>query len=326
MREAAFINKNKLQWSNFENALKSKKKLRPDELADLYLQIINDLSYSKTYYSKSNTTIYLNDLARKAHFYIYKNKKEKSSRLITFWKYELPLLFSSYQKEFLLSLIIFLLSAAIGLFSVYKDLDFARVILGDGYVDMTIKNIKIGDPMAVYHQTSAWSMFLTITTNNIRVGFISFLGGIFTPIFTIYVLFQNGVMVGTFDGFLLQYGVGLRANSIIWVHGVFEIFVIIVCGAAGLILGNSILFPKTYTRLQSVQKGFKDGLKITFSTLPFFVCAGFLESFVTRYTLMPLPIAICIIVVSLVIIIFYYIIYPRLLRKKFDNHEFNSKI
>ncbi|MDR2122876.1 MAG: stage II sporulation protein M [Flavobacteriaceae bacterium] len=318
MREAAFIKKNKDRWISFENALKNSKSLVPDELADLYLQVVNDLSYAQTYYSKSKTTIYLNDLARKAHFSIYKNKKEKSNRIITFWKYELPFIFSNYQKELLLSFIIFFVSAGIGLFSVYQDIDFSRIVLGDGYVDMTIANIREGDPMGVYHSSSAWSMFAEITINNIQVGFNAFVLGILTPVLPIVILFYNGVMIGTFDGFLFQYGVGLRANSIIWIHGVFEIFVIIVCGAAGIILGNSLLFPKTFTRLQSVQKGFWDGVKITFSTLPFFVCAGFLESFVTRHSLMPLPIALSIIAVSLCIIVFYYIIYPRQIRKKID--------
>ncbi len=325
MREAAFIKKNKERWISFENALKNNKNLIPDELADLYLQVVNDLSYAQTYYSQSKTTVYLNDLARKAHFSIYKNKKEKSSRIVTFWKYELPLLFSNYQKDLLLSFCIFFIAFGIGLFSVYQNIDFSRVILGDSYVDMTIDNIKKGDPMGVYHRTSALTMFIQITTNNIRVGFYCFLGGIFTPILPVVILFFNGVMLGAFDGFLIQYGVGVRANSIVWIHGVFEIFVIIVCGSAGLILGKSILFPKTFSRLQSLQKGFWDGMKICFSTLPFFICAGFLESFVTRYSLMPLPIAITIIFITLCIIIFYYIIYPRQLRKKFDNHEFKTE-
>lgn len=321
MREAAFIKKNKERWISFEKALTKSNVLIPDKLADLYLQLVNDLSYAQTYYPKSKTTLYLNDLARKAHLSIYKNKKESSNRIITFWKYEIPFLIGNYQKDLLFSFIIFFISFGIGLFSVYQNIDFARVILGDGYVDMTLNNIEKGDPMGVYHNMSASVMFLDITTNNIKVGFTAFVGGIFTPIIPIFMLFYNGEMIGSFDGFLIQQGVGARANSIIWIHGVFEIFVIIVCGAAGIILGKSILFPKTFTRLQSVQKGFRDGMKICFSTVPFFICAGFLESFVTRHSLMPIPIAIGIIIISLCIIVFYYIIYPKNLHKKFNSHE-----
>ncbi|MDR3272031.1 MAG: stage II sporulation protein M [Flavobacteriaceae bacterium] len=318
MREAAFIKKNKDRWASFENSLKESKKLMPDELANLYLQVVNDLSFAQTYYTRSKTALYLNDLARKAHFSIYKNKKEKSNRIITFWKYELPLLFSHYQRDLLLSFLIFGLAMGIGFFSVYQDVDFTRVIMGDAYVDMTLENIREGDPMGVYHHQSAVPMFLGIAANNIKVGFYAFISGILTPILSVVILFQNGVMLGSFDGFLIQQGVGLQANSIIWIHGVFEIFVIIVCGAAGLILGKSLLFPHTYTRLQSVQRGFWDGMKICFSTVPFFLVAAFLESFVTRHSQMPLPVAWIVIAVSICIIVFYYIIYPRKIRRKFE--------
>ncbi|MCL1867585.1 MAG: stage II sporulation protein M [Paludibacter sp.] len=311
MREAAFVKKNKERWLEFENMLKRSDTLQPDEMADCYLQIINDLSFAQTYYNKSKITQYLNNLAQKAHFSIYKNKKEKSSRIITFWTKELPALFANYQKELLASFLIFFLSGAIGYFSSYQDIDFTRLILPDGYVDMTIENIRNGDPMAVYHQQNAVLMFIGIALNNIIVGFRCFIMGIFTPIFTIYMLFYNGIMLGSLDSFLVQYDVGLRANSIIWIHGVFEIFVIIVCGAAGIILGKSFLFPKTFTRLQSVRRGFWDGAKICFSTVPFFLVAAFLESFVTRHSQMPLFAAWAFIGITFCIIVFYYVIYPR---------------
>ena len=316
MREATFVKNNKENWLRFEEILKEPKSLPPDEVADCYLRIINDLSFARTYYRNSEITIYLNNLAQKAHFTVYKNKKEKSNRIVTFWKTELPLLFANYQKDLLLSFVIFGISALIGWFSINQDADFARLILGDAYVDMTIQNIKDGDPVAVYHEESPFLMFVAIAMNNIRVGFITFVLGILTPVGTCIILFRNGVMLGSFTGFFALYDVGLQANSIIWIHGTFEIFVIVVCGAAGLILGKSLFFPGTFTRLQSVQRGFWDGVKICFSTLPFFLFAAFLESYITRYTDMPLLLALSIIVVCATFIIFYYVIYPRKLRKK----------
>ena len=77
-----------------------------------------------------------------------------------------------------------------------------------------------------------------------------------------------------------------------------------------MVLGNSILFPKTYTRLASFKRGMKNGLKIVVSTIPLFVIAGFLEGFVTRHTEMPDWLAIVIILSSLALILFYYVYYP----------------
>jgi CHASE2 domain-containing sensor protein len=63
--------------------------------------------------------------------------------------------------------------------------------------------------------------------------------------------------------------------------------------------------------------GMKDGVKILISTFPFTFAAGFLEGYVTRYSnTMPNWLSVGIILVTLSIISFYYLIYPTLLHKK----------
>lgn len=90
----------------------------------------------------------------------------------------------------------------------------------------------------------------------------------------------------------------------------------VIAGAAGLILGNSILFPGTFSRTDSVLKGGRDGLKIVFGLVPVFLTAAFLESFVTRYTNMPLWLSLSILGGSLLFIIWYFILYPIRLHNK----------
>jgi uncharacterized membrane protein YhdT len=90
----------------------------------------------------------------------------------------------------------------------------------------------------------------------------------------------------------------------------------VIAGAAGLILGNSILFPGTFSRKDSILRGGRDGLKIVFGLVPVFLTAAFLESFVTRYTNMPLWLSLSILSASLVFIIWYFILYPIRLHNK----------
>lgn len=165
-------------------------------------------------------------------------------------------------------------------------------------------------------------MFLGITVNNIKVALYAFVFGIFLGIGTLFMLMKNAVMLGSFQYFFYDQGLLWESARTIWIHGTIEISVIIVAGCAGLVLGNSILFPKTYTRLQSFVRGVKSGLKIVVSTIPFFIIAGFLEGFVTRKTQMPDWLAILIIATSLSLILFYYIIYPIYLHKKQKHGKF----
>ncbi|GAB2773218.1 stage II sporulation protein M [Salinimicrobium soli] len=316
MREAAFVRQNKDKWSRFESALQNKAFITPDELSALYLEITDHLSYAQTFYPRSNTVKYLNTLASQAHHNIYKTKRESPNRVISFFTKEFPKEFYNYQKQLLLAFVVFSIFVAIGSFSAASEAGFVRAILGDAYVNATLENISKQDPMAVYKQMGEFDMFLGITINNIRVALYAFVLGIFAGMGTLYMVMQNAIMLGSFQYFFYEKGLFWESVRTIWIHGSIEISVIIVAACAGLVVGKSILFPGTYTRLTSFVKGVKAGLKIVISTVPFFIIAGFLEGYVTRHTEMPDWLAIIIIALSLCLILFYYVYYPIYLNRK----------
>ncbi len=317
MREAAFVKQNKDKWIRFENVLSGNHTdLSPDELSALYLEVTDHLSYAKTFYPQSKTAQYLNHLASQSHQKIYKTKRESSTRFITFFTQEFPLLMYKYQRQLLISFLVFTLFCVVGAYSAATDGAYVRSILGDAYVNMTLENIADNDPMRVYKEMNEVEMFMGITVNNIKVALMAFIFGILLSIGSLYLMMQNGVMLGSFQYFFYDKGLLWESVRTIWIHGTIEISVIIIAGAAGLVLGNGILFPGTYTRLESFKRGMKDGLKIVVSTIPFFIIAGFLEGFVTRHTEMPDWLAILIITLSLLLILFYYVVYPRIYFKK----------
>lgn len=312
MREAAFIKKNKLKWKSFE----TQKPADPDDLADRFIELTDDLAYARTFYPESDTTSYLNSLAGQSHQSIYKNKKVKQTRIAAFWKYELPFLFRSHHKQLFYSFMIFMVAAFIGALSAALDDTFVRLILGDSYVNMTLENIRNGDPMAVYKGHGEAEMFLFITFNNVKVSFLAFVMGVFFSVGTFWILFQNGIMLGAFQFFFYKHGLLLTSMLTIWIHGTLEIAAIIIAGCAGFVMGNSLLFPKTYSRSYSFKRGARQGLKIVVGLVPVFITAGFLEGFVTRHTGMPLAVSLLIILSSAAFIIYYFIVYPRLLHKQ----------
>ena len=317
MREVAFIKQNKEKWLNFEKAIFGKTLKNPDELASLYIHLVNDLSYAQTYYPKSKTILYLNNLAAKAFQKIYKTKREDTNRFVHFWKIEVPLIVYEYKRYVLYAFLIFSSFVAIGAVSAAYDDSFVRIILGDDYVNQTLENIEAGDPVAVYKSGSNWGSFIGITLNNLYVGIKSFIYGVAGGIGTGLVMLYNGIMIGSFQYFFYKEGVFWESVRGIWIHGSMEIFAIVIEAAAGLILGASILFPKTYSRMTSFKIGVKDGVKILISTFPFTIAAGFLEGFVTRYSdTMPNYLSVGIILTTLSFISYYYLIYPFVLHKK----------
>ena len=320
MREVAFIKQNKIKWLEFEQALAGKSAKSPDETASLYIQLIADLSYAQTYYPKSKTVIYLNYLATQIYQKIYKTKREDSNRFVSFFSTEVPLLIFQYKRYLGYAFILFFCCVIIGVISAKYDQDFVRLILGDNYVNMTLENIKNGNPLAVYQSGSEFGSYVVITINNLFVGLKCYIFGIFGGVGTFLALFYNSIMLGSFQYFFFQQGVLWQSVRGIWIHGAMEIFAMVVEAACGFILGASILFPRTFSRLNSFKIGFKNSLKIFLSTIPFTIMAGFLEGFVTRYSIiMPKWLSIFIILSTLTLISFYYLIFPFIVHNKINS-------
>jgi len=312
MREAAFVKRNSGKWQRLEQLVAGRgTDITPDETSALYIELNDDLSYARTFYPGAQVTAYLNTLAAGMHRHIYRNQRTGMGRFVSFWKTELPLLMAATRKQLAISAGVFLVAVIIGGLSARFDSTFTRLIMGDGYVNMTLENIKEGKPMAVYGSSPMVDMFFAITFNNIMVSFYAFAMGVLLSYGTWLILVQNGIMLGAFQYFMFEQGVLQESLLSIWLHGTIEISCIVIAGAAGIVMGNSILFPGTYTRLASFRRGALNGVKIIIGLVPCFILAGFIESFITRRSAtMPPALNIAIIGGSLAFIIGYFIIYP----------------
>lgn len=314
MREVAFLRNNKDKWDEFEDLLEAnaagKTKPNPDKLAGLFIEVTDDLSYARTFYPESKTKGYLNQLASKVHLRIYANKREHWTRMIDFWKWDVPLAMHSSMKELLLAFCMTVIFILVGVVSTSNDESFARLVMGDGYINMTIDNIRQGDPMGVYAHSEMFDMFARIFMNNLLVMLRMFAMGLFLSFGTIAMLFFNGIMLGTFHTLLYQYGVLGVSLYTVYIHGAIEIPAMILSAAAGLAMGNSILFPRTYTRMASFQRGAVKGLKIAVGLVPFIFAAAVLESFVTRYYQTSIVLNLIIVFSTLGFMVWYFVLYP----------------
>ena len=323
MREGMFIKRNVDKWNKYQH----EKTNNPDETAERFVTLVDDLSYAKTFYPQSKVTRWINGIAANIYLSIYRNKKEKYSRLFIFWKYELPLLFKRYHKILLFSFLLFAAFVFIGIFSSIKDDTFIRGVLGDDYVDMTERNISNGDPFGVYKDQNPFTMFVTIAVNNISIAFLMAIGGMLLGVVTLFFMWKNGLMLGCFQYLFFAKGLGYQSIMVIWIHGTLEILALIISSTAGFIIAENILFPGTYSRIISFKRGIKDALKIMIVLVPVFIIAALLESYVTHLMSntydreaktggIPVWAGATVLALSLSFIVWYFVIYPIRLHRK----------
>lgn len=320
MREALFIKKNKDRWLRIQHQPSSD----PDEMASDFTQLVNDLAYAKTFYPSGKVTQYINTQASRVFLDIYRNKKEESNRIVTFWKYDLPLTIRKHHGVALFSLVVFLIFFSIGFFTSLQDEEIVRSILGDQYVDMTQDNIARGNPFGVYEGGRPIFNFIGLTIHNIKVDMLIFVSGIFAGAPSLYIEGNNAIMVGSFNYLFYQNGLGLDFWLVVFVHGTLEMTAMILASTAGFVLGKSYLFPGTIRRIDSFKQGAKDGVKIMIGLLPVSALAGFFEAYITRLYNDSAAITTIIFVLSVLFVIWYFIFWPiRLgkLRKDALNEE-----
>jgi uncharacterized membrane protein SpoIIM required for sporulation len=121
----------------------------------------------------------------------------------------------------------------------------------------------------------------TIFTNNIRVTFLAFAGGILAGLGTLYLLIENGILLGAVGGLAIGAGNGRPFFELIVAHGVLEMSCIVVAGAAGLRLASAIVDPGTRTRIEALRTEARAAVEIVLGTAVWLVVAGLVEGFLT---------------------------------------------
>lgn len=311
MTEATFIRRNLSKWERMELTCLEAGNCDPDEIATTYDELTADLVFAQTHYPEARITDYLNDLALALHVRLYHRRTGAWRGAWTYVSREVPAALYACRRYLLASLIVFAVGVAVGIISQAADPSFARIILGDEYVEMTLRNIAKGEPMAVYSSANASDMFFGVTLNNIWVSLTTFASGLLTLFGTGLMLMGNAVMLGAFETFFFQKGVGWESLPAIWLHGTLEISAIIVAGGAGFALGTGWLFPGSYSRGEAFRRSAAQALRVVAGMVPIFVVAGFIEGFFTRHTEWPLALRLSVIGLSAAFIIFYIIVWPR---------------
>ena len=120
-----------------------------------------------------------------------------------------------------------------------------------------------------------------IFTNNIRVTFLAFAGGILAGLGTGLVLLFNGMVLGAVSGLAVGAGNSRVFFELVAPHGVLELSCIVVTAAAGLRFGWAMVDPGNRRRGRAVVEEARISCEIVLGTAPWLVIAGLVEGFVT---------------------------------------------
>jgi uncharacterized membrane protein SpoIIM required for sporulation len=131
-----------------------------------------------------------------------------------------------------------------------------------------------------------------IFTNNIRVAFMAFAGGITVGIVTVLLLIFNGIMLGVVGGLAFESGNGSVFTQLVIGHGVLELSCIVVAGAAGLRLAMAVIDPGRRKRSEAIAQAAREAVEIAMGTAVWLVVAGLVEGLITPVGIGLVPITV----------------------------------
>jgi uncharacterized membrane protein SpoIIM required for sporulation len=256
------------------------KSLPPADLRDLgllYRQAAADLSAVRADRSSRTLETYLNRLVGRAHNYVYSGRRISFSSLWQFLAHGYPRLLRRLSGYLLAATLISVAAGLLGALIVMLRPDFGVIFLGaDRVADLDKHKMWTDSVLSMKPQAASGIM-----TNNISVCFFTFAGGITAGLFTLYSLFQNGLMLGAIAVVCRQHHMALSLWSFVAAHGALEIPSIMIAGAAGLRLAAGILFPGMLRRRAALALAGLEAVQLIAGTIPLLIIAGTLEAFLS---------------------------------------------
>jgi uncharacterized membrane protein SpoIIM required for sporulation len=243
----------------------------------LYRQAAADLSTVRADRSARTLEQYLNRLVGRAHNYVYSGKRVSAAGLWRFLAHGYPRLLRRLSGYVLAATLVSVLAGCLGAMITMVRPEIGVMFLGPERVaDLDEHKIWTESILSAKPQESS-----KIMTNNITVCFLTFAGGITAGLFTLFELFNNGLMLGVVSTVCHQHHMALSLWSFVAAHGALEIPSIMLAGAAGLRLGAGILFPGMLRRREALAVAGSEAVQLVSGTIPLLIVAGTLEAFLS---------------------------------------------
>ncbi len=255
------------------------------ELALLYRQAASDLARVREDPTGGELARYLNQLLGRAHNLIYMGRRAGPRGILHFYANEYPRIFRETFPYTFSAFLIFVVGVLAGVLLSLGNPAFPRFLLG-GKMTETIAQHKMWTESIVTVKPLASS---AIMTNNITVCFTTFALGITAAAGTIWMLFLNGLLLGTVGTACWGAGLLFSLVSFVVAHGVLELPAIFIAGGAGLVIGRGLLFPGELPRKVSLARAGRTGVRMVLGTIPLLLVAGTMEGFVSPSNL-PVPV------------------------------------
>lgn len=224
---------------------------------------------------------YLEALSSRAYFFVYGARSTPLARIRGFFAGEWPRAVQACGRETIVAALLLIGGAIAAFLLTTHDADwyysFVPAELLQGRTPAATAE-ALRATLYNEEQRGGLSVFATfLFTHNARVALFAFALGFAFGLPTAMLLVYTGFMLGAFVALYAQHGLAFELIGWLMIHGVTELFAVILSGAAGFKIGWALAFPGDMTRLDAAGKAGKIAATVMVGVLAMLFVAGVLE-------------------------------------------------
>ncbi len=299
LRSYEFRREREQSWLELESIVKEAEarglgRLSADKLLrlpGLYRAALSSLSVARSISLDRNVVSYLESLSARAYFLVYGARADLLDTVLQFFHFALPDAVRAAKWHILVAALFLFLGGLTGFLLTLGNEDWYYTLMPAGLAGgrlPTSSTEELRDALylsegALLEQLQAFASFLF--THNAKIGMMCFALGFAFGVPTLLLVFQNGLVLGSFAA--LYHARGLSAELWAWlcVHGTTEFLAVLLCAGAGLMLGTSLAFPGRHRRLDNLARNGRMASRIVIGAVLLFFVAGLLEGFARQLVL-----------------------------------------
>jgi uncharacterized membrane protein SpoIIM required for sporulation len=257
------------------------------ELASLYRSVAADLARAQTQKVGNTLTQSLQFLTTRAYTQIYQgSRRQEWQAVVEFYSWGLPAVVQQTFLYIAAATGIFLLGALIAWWYAWQDPSFISLLVPESLITQVRDEHKLWMGSIVGIEPLASS---NITINNLTVSFGAIAGGMTGGIYTTFLLWFNGLLIGALATLVSQNNLAYPFWAFVFPHGSLELPAIFFAGGAGFLLARAILFPGKYRRRDALKFYGSLAVQLLFGIIPMLIIAGTIEGFFSPNPNVPNP-------------------------------------
>lgn len=290
LKSAQFRREREEAWRELEMLLmrveaSGLRSLTPGELNRLpvlYRGAASSLSVATAISLDKNLLDYLTALVGRAYICVYGAKRRPQEAVSEFFRHDFPAVVRRYFGFVALSFALVALGVVAGYKMTKADPERYYSFVGESRAQgrnpaASTKELRDVLYSGGQGELSVFASFLF--THNSNVGMLCFALGFAAGVPVVFLLIYTGMELGAMTALYDSRGLGAELWAWILPHGVTEIGALCLCGAAGMVLGTSLVFPGRQTRLRNLALHGREVARLAIGAVVMFLVAGAIEGF-----------------------------------------------